>query len=94
MRSRYTAYVLKNDAYLLQSWHPDTRPQSIEHEPGTRWLGLKVLSHTVLDSTHAEVLFEARYRVGGGSAVRMHERSRFVLWNDRWVYHEGKLSPA
>src|SRR5687767_1109085 len=26
MRSRYTAYTLKNEPYLLATWHPSTRP--------------------------------------------------------------------
>ena len=27
MRSRYSAFVLKNEVYLLSTWHPSTRPQ-------------------------------------------------------------------
>ncbi len=91
MRSRYSAYVLQIDDYLLQSWHPDTRPESLSHEAGTRWLGLKVVSHTPHDETHAEVRFEARYRVGGGSAVRMRENSRFVKSGGHWLYVDGDL---
>ena len=29
MRSRYAAYVLKLDAYLLATWHPSTRPREL-----------------------------------------------------------------
>ena len=30
MRSRYTAYVLKLEDYLLATWHPSTRPQQLD----------------------------------------------------------------
>ena len=29
MRSRYTAYVLRDAAYLQASWHPSTRPAQL-----------------------------------------------------------------
>ena len=32
MRSRYSAYVLSLESYLLHSWHPDTRPRQIEFD--------------------------------------------------------------
>lgn len=49
------------------------------------WLGLEVKSHRA-SGDRAEVEFVARYRVGGGSAVRMAERSRFVREGGRWFY--------
>ena len=87
MRSRYSAYVLGLHAYLLQTWHPDTRPTQIApDEPGMRWLGLHVLRHVATDSDHAEVAFVARFRVGGGRAQRLTETSRFVRIDGRWLY--------
>ncbi len=91
MRSRYSAYVLQRDDYLLASWHPRTRPASLAHESGTRWLGLKVIRHHVTDATRAEVIFEARYRVGGGSAVRMREHSQFIKEDGHWLYVDGTV---
>ena len=43
MRSRYSAFVLCNEAYLLGTWHPRTRPASIAFEPSQKWLGLRIL---------------------------------------------------
>ena len=41
MRSRYTAYVLNIEDYLLATWHPRTRPPSLSlAESRRRWLGL------------------------------------------------------
>ena len=91
MRSRYEAYVAGDAAWLLASWHPSTRPAHIEFDPGTKWLGLEVRDHRVIDDTHAEVEFVARYRVTGGRAIRLHERSRFVREEDRWLYVDGDL---
>lgn len=89
MRSRYSAFVLQNEAYLLATWHPHTRPASVPFESGTKWLGLKVVAARDVDANTAEVEFIARYRVGGASAERLHERSRFVREDDRWLYMDG-----
>jgi SEC-C motif-containing protein len=99
MRSRYCAFVLQDADYLLATWHPSTRPQHLDFEPGTRWLGLDVRTHRVIDETHAEVEFVARSRQAGrtaaggaGQAQRLHERSRFVREEGRWYYVDGTLS--
>jgi SEC-C motif-containing protein len=90
MRSRYSAFVLARLDYLRATWHPDTCPVDPAPVDGTKWLGLQVRGHRVLDATHAEVEFVARYRVAG-RAVRLHERSRFVNENGRWLYVDGDL---
>src|SRR4051812_38126139 len=77
MRSRYTAFVMQNEQYLLDTWHSSKRPTSVPFEAGTKWLGLTIKDHKQIDDTHAEVEFIARYRIGGASAQRGHERSRF-----------------
>jgi len=90
MRSRYSAYVKQLPDYLLASWHPSTRPADLSlDEPigqRTRWLGLTVREHGLTDPDHAQVRFTARYKVGGGSAVKMLEHSRFVREDGRWFY--------
>lgn len=92
MRSRYSAFVLGNRAYLLSSWHPDTRPTQLELDPpdSVRWLGLTVKRHEITGADSAIVEFVARYRAGGGSAVRLHETSQFVRVNGRWLYLDGE----
>jgi len=91
MRSRYSAFVLERGEYLLATWHPSTRPASIEFEPGVKWLGLDVRARSVLDADHAEVEFVARQRGPSGAATRLHERSRFVREDGRWYYLDGDL---
>lgn len=91
MRSRYVAYVMQNEAYLLHTWHPRTRPSSVPFEPGTKWLGLKIVDTKQIDVDNAEVEFIARYRIGGASAQRGHERSRFVRETSHWLYVDGNV---
>ena len=89
MRSRYDAFVRRDAAHLLATWHPSTRPPSIEFDPAVKWIGLDVREHRAIDDTHAEVEFVARYRVGG-RAQRLHERSRFVREGGQWFYVDGE----
>ncbi len=90
MRSRYSAYVLGLEDYLLATWHPTTRPPSLNlaAAPQTRWLGLEVRRHEPQSADRATVEFVARCRVGG-RAQRLHELSRFVLEDGRWFYLDG-----
>lgn len=91
MRSRYTANVLRDDAYLLASWHPRTRPADALPDPAIKWLELEVRDHRAIDGSHAEVEFAARYRIQGRGA-RLRERSRFVREADgRWYYVDGEI---
>lgn len=94
MRSRYSAYVLKDRDYLLRTWHPHTRPQTLDLDdpPGqrTRWLGLSIKGHRDTGVDLAEVEFVARFRVGGASAARIHERSRFQRVDGCWYYLDGE----
>lgn len=91
MRSRYSAYVLKLETYLLATWHPDTRPASLDlASDGTKWLGLTVKNHVQNDPAHAIVEFIARYKIGG-RAYRLHEISRFVFENGQWFYLDGEF---
>ena len=92
MRSRYTAFVSERADYLLVTWHASHRPASIDFDPGVKWLGLEVRSHSQRDATHAEVEFVARRKSPGSPAVRLHERSRFVHEAGRWYYVDGDIT--
>jgi len=92
MRSRYSAYVLGLEPYLLATWHATTRPPalSLADEAGTKWLGLEIRRHQVSDASHATVEFVARYRIAG-RGHRLHEISRFVREDGRWFYVDGDV---
>jgi len=89
MRSRYSAFVRDLTGYLLDTWHPSTRPEVLTpNAPGLRWLGLEVRRHEQLDDDHATVEFVARSKLSG-RAHRLHESSRFVREGGRWYYLDG-----
>lgn len=93
MRSRYSAFTLGDESYLLQSWHPSTRPAtlSLSQQSQVKWIGLKILSTQLGGKNDREgtVEFVARYKVNG-KAERLHEISRFNRENARWFYVDGK----
>lgn len=93
MRSRYTAYTLGREDYLLATWHHGTRPTSLDlaAEPRSKWLGLEVKRHSQPEPDRAVVEFVARYKVGG-RAHRLHEISRFVREAGRWFYVGGDIT--
>ena len=86
MRSRYSAYVLGLSDYLLASWHPSTAPGELDMSP-VKWLGLEV-KHAEQTEDAGVVEFVARYKVDG-RAERIHEISRFVREEGRWLYVDG-----
>ena len=90
MRSRYAAYVHNLPQYLLRTWHPTTRPETLALDPGTRWFRLDILGRTgggMLD-TAGTVEFRASYRQGVQRGEQ-HEVSRFVRENGQWLYVDG-----
>lgn len=88
MRSRYTAYALRNEDHLFRTWHPRTRPAPPLASAGTLWLGLEIQDAVAggEDDDVGEVAFVARYRKPDGTIGELRERSRFVRRAGRWVY--------
>ena len=93
MRSRYTAFVVGDDAYLAASWHSTTRPVDASAPSGIDWRRLRI-RHTTgggVDDATGEVEFIAHFRNADGTRDFLHERSRFIRENGRWVYVDGEL---
>ncbi len=101
MRSRYVAYALQREDYLLATWHISTRPVTLQgiNEVPTKWLGLEVkkpIAHLAKTENSgglnkATVEFIARFKIGGGRAERLHEISKFVQEDGQWFYVDGKI---
>jgi SEC-C motif-containing protein len=88
MRSRYSAYVLGLEDYLLNTWHPNTRPKHLNlANDRTKWLGLEVIRFEPNDD-QAIVEFIASYK-DNGKAERLHETSQFRRIAGRWYYVDG-----
>lgn len=93
MRSRYSAFANGEVAYLLATWHPSTRPVTLELELDQRWLRLDII-HTArgrLFDVEGTVEFRARYRLVG-STGELHEVSRFVRETGTWFYLDAVSS--
>ena len=86
MRSRYTAFALRDVEYLLRTWHPRTRPDTLELDD-RRWERLEILDRVdgAEDDLMGIVGFVAHWSADGrrGSVT---ERSAFVRRGGRWVY--------
>ena len=91
MRSRYTAYALAREDYLLATWHASTRPSALDLGSGLQWLGLKIVRTEAggAHDTEGRVAFVARSKPGG-RAQRLEEDSRFVKEGGRWYYVDGR----
>jgi SEC-C motif-containing protein len=97
MRSRYTAFVLVKENYLRASWHPSTCPADlgVAVTDAVHWLGLQIKRTQAGGPSDAEgvVEFVARYK-RDGRATRLHEVSRFVREDERWLYVDGEFPEA
>lgn len=92
MRSRYTAFATGAAEYLLATWHPSTRPQTLEIDGSLRWYRLDIVRTErggPLDTTGV-VEFTARYRADGERG-ELHETSRFTRERGRWYYIDGDV---
>jgi SEC-C motif-containing protein len=87
MRSRYTAFARQDAAYLMDTWHPSSRPRRVRFDAAGRWVGLEVVATDgggMLD-TEGTVEFIAHH-IRGGERRDLHEISLFVRDEGRWRY--------
>ena len=94
MRSRFTAYMIENHQYILQTYAAAQRAEITISDlarsaKDTRWLSLQVLEHHVKKNT-AQVEFKAFYQVHNSYYV-MHELSDFVFESGKWFYTNGAI---
>jgi len=89
MRSRFSAFALGDADYLLRSWHPSTRPSTLELDDGLRWYRLDIerTERGGPFDVDGVVAFAAYYK--GSERGSLHEVSRFVRENGDWFYVDG-----
>jgi SEC-C motif domain protein len=93
MRARFSAFAVGDARYLLDTWHPSTRPETLDLDASTRWTRLDILSTSrggMLD-TEGTVEFRAHYRAAAGAGSQ-REVSRFVREGGRWYYLDGVVA--
>nr|WP_306799221.1 YchJ family metal-binding protein [Alcanivorax quisquiliarum] len=90
MRSRYSAFAMGNVDYLLQSWHPLTRPASLTLDADVRWrhLAIEAAPQAASDSSSGTVRFRAVSQQGD-EWHQLAELSRFIKQDGHWRYHDG-----
>jgi SEC-C motif-containing protein len=92
MRSRFEAFRVGDAEWLLASWHPSTRPATLDLADNPKWRGLQIVD--VVDGSENDdsgvVEFRATYAVGRGDVRVLHERSRFAREGGRWYYVDGE----
>jgi SEC-C motif-containing protein len=91
MRSRYSAFAVGAEDYLLQTWYVETRPTAVELDPKQKWTGLEILGTRKggQQDKMGTVEFTARFRKDGADHEH-HEVSTFVRDDGgRWVYREA-----
>ena len=92
MRSRYTAFTLANNAYLMESWAEATRPGEINTEDDSiQWLHLKIQGCDKGGKQDSEgfVTFTASF-LSSGHLCHLHEKSRFIKEGGLWYYLDGE----
>lgn len=98
MRSRYTAFVLKDMEYIANTqaenaadgFDLEEAKKSANH---AKWCGLSIIDPGKKNgSDKDEVEFCARY-IAGDQLHLLHERSQFKKINGQWFYTSGTLIP-
>jgi len=91
MRSRYTAFVLKDWSYIKstsmgKALKQFKRSKSLE---SVEWLGLEVVKTRQKNAVEGWVEFIAHYQLND-KEYTLHERSYFKYHIDRWYYTHGR----
>lgn len=97
MRSRFTAFAVGDEAHLMSSWHPATRPDRLDLDDDVTWERLEIDfsdgesgGEGEGEGVRASVTFRAHWRDRGtGARGVLSETSRFRRVNGRWVYLDG-----
>ena len=91
MRSRYSAFAVRDAGYLLTTWHPATRPAALDLDPAIEWRRLRISGRTggTDDDETGTVEFvahywDSRHRLYG----RQQENSKFARQGRCWFYVE------
>ena len=96
MRSRYSAFVKGEHAYIEQTHDPKTR-ENFDGDANKRWaessewLGLEIkeVQGGASSDSYGEVEFVAKYSTAGEEKTH-HERSQFNKRSGKWYFTEGK----
>jgi SEC-C motif-containing protein len=89
MRSRFSAFAFGDADYLLRSWHPSTRPATLELDDGLTWYRLDIERTEAGGPFDKEGVVEFRAYFKGAERGQLHEVSRFRKEGADWFYVEA-----
>lgn len=100
MRSRYSAYATKNAQYILATYSAQSaKQQSLadiqQWANSCQWVNLMIhpqhkINNDKSSHTNNTVEFSAFY-IENKQLCMIRERSRFVIENNQWLYHDGEI---
>lgn len=102
MRSRYSAYVVKNIDYIDQTQINEknetfNKEEALKWAESSEWMGLEVkrTQKGEANDDTGVVEFIAHYKdKASGTELRHHETSLFKKDNDGWKFKEGNIHGA
>jgi SEC-C motif-containing protein len=93
MRARYTAFVLADGDFLIESFHADTKKPEMKEQlvawaKSMEWIGLDILRTRQGQEGDEEGVVEFKAHFKEGRKIRvLQQRSKFVREFGSWRYH-------
>ncbi len=93
MRSRYSAYALRNASYLQNTWDNTVRPELIDFSrENLEWQHLEIIATKKGGAKDAKGIVEFKaYYLQDGEEYVMNEISQFTHRADGWFYLDGRV---
>lgn len=92
MRSRYTAFVIKDVDYISKTWHPSTKPVGISPETIPEWYGLEIVNTKEGNDHDFKGIVEFKATSLTQKKIwHLHEVSHFVKEEEQWLYVNGDV---
>ncbi|MGR8952980.1 MAG: YchJ family protein [Gammaproteobacteria bacterium] len=93
MRSRFTAYALRDADYLRKTWDSGKCPENIDFSRETAvWQRLEIVDAKKGGPQDDKGVVEFRaYYLQDGEECVLHEVSRFIKKDGRWFYLDGVI---
>lgn len=91
LRSRFSAFALKNQTYLLETWHPSKRPPKVDFsEDKVKWKRLDIVEKKKGEDKDVKGIIEFKaYYLLDNDEYAVNELSRFCKEQGRWYYLDG-----
>ena len=96
MRSRYTAFFLKNFDYIKKTMRGKalenfSLKEALNQSKNSQWISLEIIKSSIEENKNAgTVEFKAQYK-SYGKIYSMHENSLFEYYEGKWYYVSGEF---